>query len=361
MGRWSLFLAIVLATFTQLSLAQETRLTGETTQLSPGQQAGTFAFSYSGKIRFAQEEAFPVHVILSTEGQTPVADLVVKNRAPFTISADLVPGGYQIQSEIMPVKEGDYWNAMGPRFFINSNGGIRFVPTDDSFVHKKKLQLLVPNPQHLTSTNRSNMLVRWTPLRAADHYHVSWSEQELPQRNRIDVGGEDTKEAEFQFQEEVHANRRYEFSIHAYDSGGKILASTGPVYFYTVGAKKGTEPKTVSTSSSSREKRESRESAREPEPRRVKVAVPFFGVRPEPVQGGVRVAGIGSNTPARKAGLQLDDILTNFNGTALSEVKSVDEFARLVQSLSPGSKVMVEFYRKGERMAAEVTIEAKRQ
>lgn len=364
MGKWSLFLAVMLwlvggISSSSTTEAQEVKSVATPATLSPGEQAGTFVFSFSGRIKFTQEDAFPVHVILSTEGQTPVADIVVKNAGTFTIAANLVPGGYQIQSEMLSGKDAAYWDAVGPRFFINSSGGIRYVPTDDSLVHKKKLPILTPNPQHLTTTNRDNMLVRWAPLRGAERYHISWSEQELPHRTRIDTGSGDTRETEFPFQDAVHMNRRYEFSIYAFDSTGRVLGYSAPMYFYTVGAQKVTEPKVASTSSS-RSTPQSKPADPEERPAAPKPAVPFFGVRPVPVPGGIRVAGIGAQTPARKAGLQLDDIITNFNGTALAEVKSAEEFTKLVQMLPPGTRVIVEYYRKNERLVTEAVIEARR-
>ncbi len=350
---------------------------GATAQLAAGQQEGTFAFRFSGKIKFAQEDAFPVRVVLTTDKQTPVVEMIVQDGSTFHIANDLPPGGYQIRSEVMPAKENVYWGANGPSFFINSEGVIRYLPSEDSLVHVKKLQILTPNRQHLATTRRSDMILRWAPLRGAVRYHLSWAEQSLPQFERLDTGAEDTPGQEFNFPNEVHLNRRYEFAIYGFDADGRKLGYSEPFYFYTVGAKKVAEPKVArdatepspligpsgppASSAPSEPKMSS-----VPEPPTAKGA-PFFGVRPQPIagvgaegRGGLRVAGIGFNSPASRAGMKLDDVITNFNGVTITSGTSVDEFTALVRNVPPGTKVIVEYYRKNVRMLAEVTIVAKR-
>lgn len=376
MGRWILWLAGMscMGLVALVAMVASVRAVdfGATGKLSPGQKEGTFAFSYSSKIKFAQEGAFPVHVVLYTDRQVPVVDLVVQDGATFTLSANLAPGGYQIRSEVLPEKEILYWHAPGPSFFINSEGGIRYLPAEDSLTHVKKLQILTPNSQHLTNTSRSGMTVRWAPLRGASRYHLSWAEQILPGHDKVDSGAEDTPGQEFLFTSEVHMNRRYEFSIYAFDANGRTMGYAAPFYTYTVGAQKVKESKVTSSpliGPSAPDKPKEQPSERAPE---IKTATtpkgaPFFGVRPQPVagvgqegRGGLRVAGIGFDSPASKAGLKLDDVMTNFNGVPLSQATTVDEFTALVRSVPPGAKVLVEFYRKNVRMIAEVTITAKR-
>lgn len=384
MGRWIQWLAGMGCTglVALVAMVASVRAVdfGATGKLSPGQKEGTFSFSYSSKIKFAQESAFPVHVMIYTDRQVPVVDLVVQDGATFTLSGDLSPGGYQIRSEVLPEKENHYWNAPGPSFFINSEGGIRYLPAEDSLTHVKKLQILTPNSQHLTNTNRSGMTVRWAPLRGASRYHLSWAEQILPGHDKVDSGAEDTPGQEFLFTSEVHMNRRYEFSIYAFDANGRTMGYAAPFYIYTVGAQKVKEPKVASSTSTppasspligpcAPEKPKEQPSERAPEiaTNTTPKGAPFFGVRPQPIagvgqegRGGLRVAGIGFNSPASKAGLKLDDVMTNFNGVPLSQATTVDEFAGLVRNVPPGTKVLVEFYRNNARMIAEVTITAKR-
>lgn len=346
---------------------------GATGQLQPGQQKGKFAFSYSSKIKFVQEEAFPVRVILCTDKQVTVAEVTVLDGAEFTITADLPPGGYQIRSDVMPAKQNVYWSAAGSSFFINSEGGIRYLPVEDSLVHLKKLQMLTPNSQHQASTRRSDMVVRWAPFRGAVRYHLSWAEQTLSEYEKLDSGAEDTSNQEFTFPVEVHVNRRYEFAVYAFDGSDRKMGCSEPFYIYTSGAKKVKEPKVASAPSAPNESialigpdKPSAPQAPEKTATRVPPA-PFFGVRPKPVagvgadgRGGLLVDGIGFNSPASRAGLKQNDVITNFNGVPLSQATTVDEFTALVRNITPGTKVPIEFYRKNVRMVAEVTIELKR-
>ena len=380
MGRWLFGVAVTvclgLIALVAVQMPARAAEFGATGKLQPGKQEGTFAFSYTSKIKFVQEDAFPVHVILTTDKQTPVTDIIVPDGTGFTISLDLPPGGYQIRSEVMPNKEKVYWGAPGPSFFINSEGGIRYLPVEDSLVHVKKLQILTPNSQHLGNTSRSGMTVRWAPFRGAVRYHLSWAEQTLPGHDKVDSGAEDTPDQEFLFTSEVHMNRRYEYSIYAFDANGRKMGYSEPFYIYTVGAQKVAEPKVAKTPAALIGPAEPsaastpEEPKVEPTPVAEKVTPkgnPFFGVRPQPVagvgpdgRGGLRVAGIGFNSPASRAGMKLDDVITNFNGVTITPATSVDEFTALVRNVSPGTKVIVEYYRKNVRMLAEVTIVAKR-
>lgn len=71
---------------------------------------------------------------------------------------------------------------------------------------------------------------------------------------------------------------------------------------------------------------------------------------------GVKVLNVDENTPAAKAGLQKDDIITEINGTA---VNSVDELKGKLKDLKEGSNLTVTFHRSGKTQSATITLPKK--
>lgn len=68
---------------------------------------------------------------------------------------------------------------------------------------------------------------------------------------------------------------------------------------------------------------------------------------------GVRVEGIIPLSGAEKAGIQVGDIITKFNGKA---VKSLQELNDIKNKLKPGDRVTLEIYRDGKYMNKTVTL-----
>ena len=71
-----------------------------------------------------------------------------------------------------------------------------------------------------------------------------------------------------------------------------------------------------------------------------------------PNQGAV-VLQVVSGSPAEVAGLQQGDVITSFNGKA---VTSADQLAQAVQSDKPGQSVKVGLYRGQAQMMVTVTL-----
>ena len=75
-----------------------------------------------------------------------------------------------------------------------------------------------------------------------------------------------------------------------------------------------------------------------------------LGVRP---REGVLIANVGPESPADKAGIKQQDIVTHFNGRA---VKTSNELRNAVAGIQPGNKVPVKLLRNGKSMVVRVTI-----
>jgi S1-C subfamily serine protease len=83
---------------------------------------------------------------------------------------------------------------------------------------------------------------------------------------------------------------------------------------------------------------------------------PRLGVYIETVDNGVGITEVTEGSLAESAGLKTGDIITSFNGTAVSSPKElVDE----VQNSPAGEDVAVEFMRDGEKMTKTLTFEKK--
>lgn len=66
---------------------------------------------------------------------------------------------------------------------------------------------------------------------------------------------------------------------------------------------------------------------------------------------GVKVLDVNAETPAGKAGLQKDDVITSFNG---KEVKNIDELRNSMKEVKQGDTVKITFRRGGATQNAEI-------
>jgi S1-C subfamily serine protease len=71
------------------------------------------------------------------------------------------------------------------------------------------------------------------------------------------------------------------------------------------------------------------------------------------VAGGARVRGIASHSPAAAAGLAPDDVITEVDGEPVSSMPGLVVETRAHE---PGEHVKVEYWRKGKRADATVTL-----
>ena len=76
----------------------------------------------------------------------------------------------------------------------------------------------------------------------------------------------------------------------------------------------------------------------------------FFGVKKGE---GVIITRIEKGSPASKAGLQVNDIVTSVNG---KDVKNLGELRRSISTLHPGDKAALALLRGGKSMSASVTV-----
>ncbi len=72
-----------------------------------------------------------------------------------------------------------------------------------------------------------------------------------------------------------------------------------------------------------------------------------------PVQWGVYIAEVTSNSPASAAGLQRGDIITKIGDVSLDENHS---YINTLFSFSPGEKITVEYLRGSQKLQTEVTL-----
>ena len=92
------------------------------------------------------------------------------------------------------------------------------------------------------------------------------------------------------------------------------------------------------------------------------IAKPYIGVSVTSVSSetqsyglpkGAAVKAISEDSPAEKAGLQINDIITEANGTA---IESSDDLVRLVGDLYNGAELQLTVYRQGETLEITVTV-----
>jgi hypothetical protein len=295
-------------------------------QLPPGGQPGTFAFTYSGQVSFTQEPAFPVIVSIQTLLHRAVAKIRVKDAVPFTISANLPPGTYTIDSEMVPEKSKFYWPAFGQNFILDPQGVVTYLPGSGPLVHQKIVWLLEPDPEETATIRDPRPLLKWKPLTGADHYKAVWlvndPNGERPQ-NGFNSG--DIAATEFRLPDDVTPGRRYDWSVVAFGPDNQEVGYGPPARFLTPSA----QPET-----------------------------PFLGIVPAadpPGLGGITIQEITPDSPAAHAGLLPEDVLTQFNGHPLEKV-STSQLADLIRQAPVGSVVAVEFMRKGVKGSVSVTL-----
>jgi hypothetical protein len=90
-----------------------------------------------------------------------------------------------------------------------------------------------------------------------------------------------------------------------------------------------------------------------------KGAVPYFGSAPDyGFEGtGVRLAGVTPGSPAEKAGLREGDVIVEWNGKPVADVKG---YSDLLYSCKPGDAIKVAYERDGKRTSANATLLARK-
>ena len=84
-----------------------------------------------------------------------------------------------------------------------------------------------------------------------------------------------------------------------------------------------------------------------------KAAHPLLGIDPSAATNGVKVASVESGTGADKAGLKAGDVITAFDGTAIT---SVTKLRAVIAAHAPGDSVTVTYLRGGSSHTAKVTL-----
>jgi serine protease Do len=79
----------------------------------------------------------------------------------------------------------------------------------------------------------------------------------------------------------------------------------------------------------------------------------FFGLKKGE---GVILTEIVEGSPADKAGLKVDDVVTAINGET---VKNMNDLRRIVAAIKPGQKAKIDFVRDGKAMAATANVESR--
>jgi hypothetical protein len=332
-----------------ISLAQANSLPAfEHETLAPGKASGTFAFTYTGRVRFSQESAFPVTVEIADYAHKLVYRMTVSDSAPFTLSTDLSPGSYWIESEVAPEKDKIYWKAIGQQFFIDAKGDVNLSmhPDNHDLVHVKKLTVISPDPSGGTTVLDPRPLLKWQALPGAVRYQVNWLIEDAP-FHVVGHGSGGTDATEFRLNEDTIPNRQYEWSVWAFGPGVEgQLGYWSAAYFFSPGGKEAflKGPKG---------------------PVSAMKGMPYIGIVPLRLLGsgslskpeGITVHGVEGNSPAMKAGLQPNDVLTSFNGKSLADASEAD-FVEMVRALPIGARVPVEYLRDGKTQTAEISIEA---
>jgi photosystem II stability/assembly factor-like uncharacterized protein len=79
----------------------------------------------------------------------------------------------------------------------------------------------------------------------------------------------------------------------------------------------------------------------------------YLGIEPEDAEGGVKIIQVAENSPAAKAGLKKDDVLTALGDKAL---KGTSELYEALRGKKANDKVRVKYKRGGEEKEVEVTL-----
>ncbi|WP_409290238.1 S1C family serine protease [Peribacillus sp. SCS-37] len=76
---------------------------------------------------------------------------------------------------------------------------------------------------------------------------------------------------------------------------------------------------------------------------------------PNSVKSGVVILQVSPNSPASRAGLEENDVITAIDGDSINSSIALRKY--LYTRTEPGKKVTIEFYRNGEKRETEVTLE----
>ena len=79
----------------------------------------------------------------------------------------------------------------------------------------------------------------------------------------------------------------------------------------------------------------------------------YLGIQGSSDTANPRVTKVHQDSPAERAGLQVDDYVTRFAG---HEVNSFRDLVYMVQSRHPGEEVTVEITRNGKRQALNIVV-----
>jgi hypothetical protein len=312
-------------------------------KLPSGTEPGTFLFTYTGRVGFTQEPAFPVLVTLTDYAHQPVVTMIVTSSAPFILSRNLIPGSYRLESNVGPTRQMIYWAALGPQLFIDSDGNVTAGNTlyGRDLVHEKMLTVLAPDPTGTTTITDKRPLLKWRPLEGAIYYQVDWIVEDAP-HHIVGHGHGETTKTQFRLTEDTVPNRQYEWSVLAFGSHKERLGYWTSALFYTGNIRdsflnvSATVPFTTGSS--------------------------YLGIIPLPADEfpgglqGIHVHAVGGNTPAMKAGLQPQDVLTSLNEKSLDQV-SIAEFVGMVRAIPAGTRIPIEFVRGGTKKSVELTVE----
>ncbi len=239
-------------------------------------------------------------------------------------------------------------NPSARQIFIDPKGEayIDPHPDDNDLVHAKKITVVSPPPFSQTTVTDPRPLLKWQPLTGAVRYHLNWLIEDAP-FHVVGRGDGETAETEFRLTEDTIPNRQYEWSVWATGAEGSQLGYWSAAYFFSPGGKEAFA-KNLNRLVSGNSKR-----------------MPYIGITTMRMldhgstrnPGGITARTVGGNSPAMKAGLQPNDVLTSFNGKSLADTSEVD-FVAMVRAQTVGAHVPIEYLRDGKAQKTEIIIEA---
>lgn len=202
--------------------------------LPPGAKPGTYRFTFSDRVRFSREPAYPVRVEIRPAREIePTHGVLVAKGEPFRLEADLAPGEYIIGSRIpdnWPPRR--YWDSTSLRLSIDESGHARL---DEG---RGLLHLLVmrsTSPDHMAVVEEKRPVLRWEPIEGAVRYGItSLIEEDLRTRKVIRyLDGAPMEGTEYAVEVDLAPGRVYEWSVAAVDASGEDFAYFSTGYFVT--------------------------------------------------------------------------------------------------------------------------------
>ncbi|MBI1853007.1 MAG: VCBS repeat-containing protein [Planctomycetes bacterium] len=200
-------------------------------QLEAGKAPGTFHYSWTGRVAWSAEPAWPANVGFRLLTEMHLTSPVRVDRdQPITIVANLRPGTYYVESHLAdnwPPKR--YWDAIGPSITIDDSG--------KATLHEQELRhdlyMDVTSPKTMEIVDSLRPVLRFTPLAGAVSYSVGLIEENLFTHEVLDnSGGKRTSTPEFTPESDLVSGRLYEVYLTALDAAGKQLGHGGG-YFIT--------------------------------------------------------------------------------------------------------------------------------